>query len=250
MSDAIETAERFTGLAEAYDRYRPRYPSAAIAAVLADLPVPADVVDVGAGTGISTRALVDAGARTIAIEPNAEMRAVALAHGLDAREGSADRTRLPDASADVVAVFQAFHWFTNAAAIAEFARLMRPGGRLALVWNERDTRGDPFTAKVREIERRYAEDGKLAGGDFYDDALATLLGEGGFPRVRRLQFGNDQRLDRDGLRGRIFSTTYMSRTGSRLHDIVAALDELYDRYADRSGHVTLVYRTDVIIGER
>ncbi len=190
MSGAIDTAERFTGLAEAYDRYRPRYPVAAIAAVLADGPVPSDVVDVGAGTGISTRALARAGARTIAIEPNAEMRAVALAHGLDARDGRADRTGLPDACADVVAAFQAFHWFTNAEAIAEFERLARPGGRVALVWNERDTRNDPFTAAVREIERRFAEDGKLAGGDFHDDSLETLLRAGGFPRVRRLQFKN------------------------------------------------------------
>ncbi|MBD5635763.1 MAG: class I SAM-dependent methyltransferase, partial [Candidatus Eremiobacteraeota bacterium] len=129
---------RFFGLAERYDRFRPDYPPAAIEAILAGLPSGAVVADIGAGTGISTRALSAAGARAIAIEPNDEMRAFACASGVDARAGSAENTGLATGSVDVVGCFQAFHWFANAAPLAEFVRILRPGGRLAIVWNERD----------------------------------------------------------------------------------------------------------------
>ena len=250
MSESIESAERFTGLAEGYDRYRPRYPAIAVATILADMRVPADVVDIGAGTGISSRALAATGARVIAIEPNEEMRSVASASGVDARDGRADATGLPDDSADVVCAFQAFHWFTEAVTVVEFARLLRPGGRIALVWNERDTRGDALTAGVRSVEKKFGDTEKLAGADFYNDALVTLLADGGFSRVRRLQFDNEQRLDRDGLLGRVFSTSFAPRSGPRVAATIEALDDLHARFCDNSGHVTMVYRTTVIIGER
>ncbi|GAC1563579.1 MAG: class I SAM-dependent methyltransferase [Vulcanimicrobiaceae bacterium] len=250
MSEALESAQRFAGLARAYDRYRPRYPAAAIAAVLADLRDPVDVADIGAGTGISSRALARAGARVVAIEPNAEMRALAEARGVDVRDGRADATGLDDGCADVVSAFQAFHWFTNRTTLAEFDRLLRPGGRIALVWNEPELRGDPFTAEFRDVEVRFAMPGRLAGANFHDDALVALLHDGGFARVRRLHFANVQRLDRDGLRGRACSTSYAPRTQPAFGDLVAALDALHERFADNSGHVELIYRTDVILGDR
>ncbi len=250
MRDAPATAARFTGLAQVYDRYRPHYPAAALDAVLAGLPPQPEIVDVGAGTGISTRAMAALGARVIAIEPNAEMRGFARAAGLDARDGRADATGLPAACADAVTAFQAFHWFASVATLAEFARLLRPAGRIALVWNERDVRGDALTAAAREIERRFADASQLAGSDFVDETLEPLLRGAGFPRVRTLQFDNAQRLDREGLIGRVRSTSYAPRSGPRLGEMIAALETLHERYADRSGHVTLMYRTDVILGER
>jgi len=118
-------------------------------------PRNADVADVGAGTGISARLLAERGAHVIGFEPNAEMRAVAANAGLDIREARADALGLSDASVDVVASFQAFHWFANAASVAEFNRVLRPGGRIALVWNERDD-NDPFTRAFGEIVDRFS----------------------------------------------------------------------------------------------
>jgi len=248
MNDALATTELFTGLAKLYDRYRPSYPPAAIDAILGDLPPSPDVVDIGAGTGISSRALAAGGAHVLAIEPNADMRAVARTHGIDARDGRAESTGLLSKSADAVVAFQAFHWFTNSAAVLEFARVLRPRGRIALVWNERDTRNDPFTSETRAIDRRFAPAaGRLAGADFFDDTLASLLRDGGYGRVRQLHFTNAQRLDRDGLIGRTLSASYAPREESAMRELTVALDDLHERYADRSGHVTLVYRTDVII---
>lgn len=257
MSDVSLTNESlFDGLAAAYDRYRPSYPPEAIRAILDGLPIPARAVDIGAGTGISTRLLVDAGAATIAIEPNDEMRALALAYGLDARKGSAYATDLPDDSADLVTCFQAFHWFENAAALHEFRRILRTGGRLALVWNERDTRGDAYTRGVREIEKRFGEAGPTGtkvgpkiGADFVDDSLEGLLAASGFALKRRAQFPNEQRIDRTGLIGRVRSTSYAPRTGPALAEMIRELENLHDRFADNSGHAALLYHTDVIIGE-
>lgn len=254
MSDELVTAaSRFDGLAAAYDRFRPSYPPDAIAAILADLGAAADAVDIGAGTGISTRLLVATGARTIAVEPNDEMRGVARAHGLDARPGTAYATGLAATSADLVTCFQAFHWFENAAALHEFYRILRVGGRLALVWNERDTRGDAYTRGVRDIEKRFGEkesSGPKIGENFIDDSLASLLMTNGFGNIRRLRFANEQRLDRSGLVGRVRSTSYAPRSGPALEEMLRALDDLHERFCDNSGHATLLYNTDVIIGER
>ncbi|GAC1304222.1 MAG: class I SAM-dependent methyltransferase [Vulcanimicrobiaceae bacterium] len=248
--DLVATAARFAGLQTLYDRFRPSYPREAIAAILAQRGAEPEVVDIGAGTGIATRLLAATGARTIGIEPNAEMRAVALARGSDVRDGTASATGLPDRSADVVTAFQAFHWFAHAEALAEFRRLLRDGGRIALVWNERDTRGDAYTREVRAIERRFGDADSRAGMEFVDADLGPSLERAGFAHVRRLRFENDQHLDRAGLIGRVRSTSYAPRTGARLDEMLRALDEVHDRYCDRSGHASLRYTTDVIIGER
>ncbi len=241
--------DRFDGLAERYDRYRPSYPATAVAAVLAGLPVPADVADVGAGTGISTRALVAAGARAFAIEPNDEMRAFAASTGVDVRPGSADATSLADASVDLVTCFQAFHWFATDAALAEFRRILRPGGRLAIVWNERNF-GSSFAAGFRELEKRYSPPNMLAGADFSDDRLAPQLASAGFAGLRLMTFENAQHLDAVGAIGRIRSNSFAPREGPALEAQARELTALVARHADASGFVTLPYITEVWLAER
>ncbi|WP_246828829.1 class I SAM-dependent methyltransferase [Micrococcus sp. HMSC067E09] len=130
---------------EHYDAVRPSYPSAAVDWILAGLEAPLDVVDLGAGTGLFTRLLasrpVDEVRSVAAVEPSEAMRAVLardVADGVRVAEGTAERTHLAGASADVVVAAQAWHWVDVAAASAEAARVLRPGGRLAAVWNQLD----------------------------------------------------------------------------------------------------------------
>jgi SAM-dependent methyltransferase len=137
-------AEAFGGVAEAYERGRPGYPNDALAH-LADglgLGPGVDLLELAAGTGKLTRGLAPFGARITAIEPSEGMRTVfrRTCPGVDVRDGTAEAIPRPTGSVDAVAVGQAFHWFRTGPALAEIHRVLRPGGRLGLIWNRRDER--------------------------------------------------------------------------------------------------------------
>jgi SAM-dependent methyltransferase len=129
---------------ELYEKIRPEYPDAAVDILIRELGIARGriVVDVGAGTGKLTRALAPTGATIIAVEPLAEMReriaeTVPTAVPFD---GTAEHMALRDGSAHAITVAQAFHWFDGDRALAEFHRVLAPGGRLGLIWNVRDRR--------------------------------------------------------------------------------------------------------------
>jgi len=140
MSTAQERSLSFGSEAAAYERGRPSYPPEAI-----DWLLPAgarDVLDLGAGTGKLTTRLVERGLNVVAVDPIPEMLEL-LTNALPdtpALLGTAEHIPLPDNSVDAVLVAQAWHWFDPEQAIAEVARVLRPGGRLGLVWNTRDER--------------------------------------------------------------------------------------------------------------
>ena len=138
--DRRERSLSFGSQAAAYERGRPSYPPAAI-----DWLLPAsahDVLDLGAGTGKLTTRLVERGLSVVAVDPIAEMLDVlrSALPGTTALLGTAEQIPLPDNSIDVVLVAQAWHWFEPERAVAEVARVLRPGGRLGLLWNVRDER--------------------------------------------------------------------------------------------------------------
>src|SRR4051794_10507316 len=133
--DLHPLARGFQDVADAYEHGRPGYPPAAIAAI--GLPAGARVCDVGAGTGKLTRALVAAGLDVVAVEPLDALRARLQAElpGVEALAGTAEALPLGDAAVDAVAAGDAFHWFDGPRAALELARVIRPGGVLALLWN-------------------------------------------------------------------------------------------------------------------
>jgi SAM-dependent methyltransferase len=144
--------------AELYERVRPSYPQSAIAFILEELGIDesSELLDLAAGTGKLTRALLHTGARVTAIEPLDGMRSV-LARELPevtAMAGSAEQIPLEDASVDAVFVGQAFHWFDADAAPPEIARVLRPGGGLVPIWNTREERAS-WVAEVRKLVERY-----------------------------------------------------------------------------------------------
>ena len=135
--DPAQHARSFGAAADAYARARPGYPQDAVRFLV---PRPGRVLDLGAGTGKFSAALLAAGHEVVAVEPSTRMLAqlrTALP-GVEAHEGSAEATGLPDASVDAVVVAQAWHWVDPARAVPEVARVLRPGGTLGLVWNLRD----------------------------------------------------------------------------------------------------------------
>ncbi len=188
---------RFSVRAVNYARFRPDYPATAIDCLLEGLGAPASLVaaDVGAGTGISSRLIADRGARVIAVEPNAAMREVAAPHPrVSWSEGTAEATGLERGSVNLVACAQAFHWFRQAEAVAEFHRVLTPHGRLALIWNKRDHE-DPLT-------RGYIESIRAVGGEHpaetrtFDRAVVSAAGS--FTPVTLATFTHEQRLDAEG----------------------------------------------------
>ncbi|OPC77194.1 SAM-dependent methyltransferase [Embleya scabrispora] len=150
--DEFRQARSFGAAADAYERGRPSYPPEAVAWL-----VPQDartVVDVGAGTGKLTRALRAPGREVVAVEPSIGMREQ-FSHVLpDMRvlDGTGESIPLPDASVDVLVCAQAWHWVNPDRAVPEAARVLRPGGRLGLVWNFRDV-SVPWVAELDRILR-------------------------------------------------------------------------------------------------
>lgn len=145
MSEAHDRSLSFGAQAAAYERGRPSYPPEAIDWLLApsdDGWAVRDVLDLGAGTGKLTTRLVERGLNVIAVDPIAEMLELLRSALPDtpALLGTAENIPLPDSHVDAVLVAQAWHWFDPERAVAEVARVLRPGGRLGLVWNVRDDR--------------------------------------------------------------------------------------------------------------
>ena len=243
---------RFDDRANEYARFRPGYPAAAIDTLLSGFGDPATLtaLDAGAGTGISARALADRGLRVWAIEPNAAMRAAAAPHpGVTFVDATAEHTGLPDASVDLVASFQAFHWFEPVSALREFHRLLRPGGRVALVWNERDAR-DAFTAEYGIAILEAAGDHpalKRSGVELSEQYLgASAL----FRGARIVKHPNSKRMAREALLGASLSGSYIPRSGP-IHDkLLEQLKHLHEKYAGADGCVEMIYQTEMLLAER
>ena len=225
----------FAEVAGAYECGRPGYPEEAVRWLAGDEPC--DVVDLGAGTGKLTRTLVALGHRVTAIEPLPEMLELlpAAAPGAAAILGNAEVIPVPDAFTDVVTSAQAFHWFDHRVALPEIARVLRPGGRLALVWNTRDDR-EPWVARLSAIIGNEAVD--------ESDVSEPIAASGLFGPIERAEFGFEQTLDRERLVDLVLSRSYCAKLPPiEREPILEAVGTLYDEMAGPTG-VRLPYVTE------
>jgi SAM-dependent methyltransferase len=149
-AEKAERARSFGGAADLYERARPLYPEEAIDWLLPEGA--RTVLDLGAGTGKLTRSLTARGLDVVAVEPLAEMRTNLSWAAPEARvlDGTAEAIPLEDGSVDAITVAQAWHWVDPERATAEAARVLRPGGTLALIWNRRDERVD-WVARLGKV---------------------------------------------------------------------------------------------------
>jgi SAM-dependent methyltransferase len=248
-----DSTQRFTDRVADYVKYRPTYPRDVIAFLHEQCGVTevARVADIGAGTGISAKLFLDAGHPVVAVEPNGAMREAADAWlarypGFTSVPGTAEATTLDSASVDLVIAAQAFHWFDPATAKREFARILKPGGLVALFWNSRRLTGTPFLEDYEALLQRYGVDYTEVAERYADDArMAEWFGA---EFVRQGIFANAQRLDFDGLKGRLMSSSYAPKAGHPNHKpMLAALRDLFDRDAN-DGAVELLYDTRVYAG--
>jgi SAM-dependent methyltransferase len=233
----------FGPAADLYDRVRPRYPVEAIQWALAPLGNGAhDVVDMGAGTGILTRQLVALGQRVLAIEPDEKMRArlAATTPTATVAAGSAEDMPVPDGSVDAVLAGQAYHWFEPERAHREIARVVRPGGVFAPIWNDRDE-SEPW---VMEFTR-------ILEGRRWDTAEREITDFGpGFGPVRIASFRHHTMQTTDGLvdllRSRSYYLTAAPDERAQLEADVRQLAATHPALAGRDRfplpYVTNVYR--------
>lgn len=256
----------FDDLAGDYRAHRPGYPDAALDAMLEGLPPAPLVADVGCGTAPAAPGLIARGARVIGIDPSVAMLAEAqrtvsafparhlpAARGgasgtFETRRGTAEATGLERATVDVVLCAQSFHWFDAAHAFAEFARILKPGGRLVLAWNVR-SKESPVSRAYDEIVERARTIAERDGRVTPRSRSADPARSPAFAPARRLAFPNPHRLDRAGLLGRARSASYFPAAGPERDRLVAELDALFDAHAE-DGTIVLEQRSELTIAER
>jgi SAM-dependent methyltransferase len=204
--------ERFSDRVESYIQARPGYPPEVLATLREEcgLISSSPVADVASGTGIFTRLLLENGNPVFAVEPNAEMRSaaerlLAAYPNLKSLAGSAENTTLPDRSMAFITAAQAAHWFDLPRTRLEFARVLRPGGWVALLWNERVVDSTPFLREYEQLLLTYAIDYK----EVRHEKTTAVIGNFFAPLPHRERvFDTYQSLDYAGLEQRLLSSSY------------------------------------------
>ncbi|HEX7893360.1 MAG TPA: class I SAM-dependent methyltransferase [Terriglobales bacterium] len=237
--------ERFSSRVEHYVRFRPTYPKEAINVLRDECGLQPEhlIADIASGTGLFTRLLLENGNRVLGVEPNADMRAageeyLAKFPNFSSVVGTAEATTLPDRSLDFVTAAQAAHWFDRDKALVEFQRILKPGGYLVLLWNDRLVETAGFNRDYEQLVLRYGTDyGEVKRRDA---AASHFFGE--IPCTKRV-LANHQELDFEALQGRLVSSSYIPQPGEASYDpMITDLRRLFDRY-QQNGRVRMEYDT-------
>jgi SAM-dependent methyltransferase len=241
-------ARGFEAAAEAYERGRPMYPAEAVEHLVRVLGIGAGrrVLDLAAGTGKLTRALVPTGAALVAVEPVAAMRA-RLADAVptaEVLEGTAEAIPLPDGAVDAVVVGQAFHWFHGERALREIHRVLRPGGGLGLIWQSREPQR-PWQHRLEIlIDRLATSEPRFRTGAWRHAFDVTEL----FEPLREETFRNVQRDGPDMLIDRVASISYVAAAPIDAREaVLAEIRDLLATDPDAAGSnvIELPYITNI-----
>lgn len=248
-SVASDSVERFSNRVANYVKYRPAYPVEVLDVFREEMGMTSEsvIADVGSGTGISSKLFLDNGNVVYGVEPNANMRAAAQDFLADypnfyTIDGTSTETKLFPASVDIVTAAQAFHWFEPDPTRKEFKRILKPGGWVALMWNERQLDTTPFLVEYERFLLKYASDYTKVRHDNINEAALNGFFEGDF---RTATFANKQVFDFDGIKGRVGSSSYMpSESDANYQDMVEELKTLFDKHAEND-RIQVFYDTNV-----
>lgn len=250
----MDPRERFSQAAEDYAKYRPDYPDALVraCAAYAGLIPGSAVVDIGCGTGISTRRFAAHGYRVTGIEPNAAMLAKARATPAPGPgqvryiDGDADHTGLPDSCAELITCAQALHWFELNDCVAEWRRILSPQGACAAFWNYRQDDGwqTEYEALLLRWSSEYGDVRKAVDGG--QDNSAWVKNSSQCIDVQEHEFENSQCLDWPALLGRANSSSYVIHGVKDRPGFEAALQDLFGK-RQQNGIVEFKYRTYLLL---
>jgi SAM-dependent methyltransferase len=246
------STERFSDRVENYVKHRPGYPEPMVRKLLELVPLPALVADLGSGTGILSRQLMKAGYEVFGVEPNGPMRAAAEQSiganpSFHSISGTAEATTLAYHSIDLITAAQAFHWFQIEPAKAEFRRILKPGGIVAIIWNERAADYSDFDRRHEQILEDLAPE--------YSTVAHRRIDPGAIREffapcpMAVATFENSQRLSREGLIGRFLSSSYVPNVGEPGNQaIMEAAENLFEEF-QVDGQVTMTYQTLLYTGK-
>ena len=245
---------RFSNRVENYAKYRPSYPDKVLDYLQqhCQLTETSVVADIGSGTGIFTKLLLDRGYTVHAVEPNEAMRRKAEKllknhenfHSVD---GTAENTTLSDKGYQLVVCAQAFHWFNNTETKIEFKRILAPHGHVALIWNNRSIDADDFAIayeillKQQSVDYEQINHQNLTSTDF-----VSFFHNGKYELAR---FPNFQVFNLEELTGRAFSSSYLPAQDTEAgKSLSGMLKSLFDQY-QTNGTVMFRYDTEIYLGK-
>ncbi len=249
----VDSISRFTTRVENYAKFRPTYPPIIIDLLKTNcgLTEASRVADVGSGTGILSELLLKNGNTVFGVEPNAQMRSSAeklLGNYLQFKSinGAAEATTLDSRSIDIVTAAQAFHWFDHTRARAEFARILKPKGWVALIWNERRLDSTPFLRAYEQLLLQYGTDYQKVRHENATKQIADFFAPQGF-RLESIE--NIQTFDFESLLGRVFSSSYTPEPDHPgFEPMIASLREVFEKHQQR-GTIAFEYDTRVYYGQ-
>ena len=250
----MNSTTRFSDRVDDYVKYRPSYPKESLDFLVKEFFLIRDsrVADVGAGTGIFSALLLDRGLEVFAVEPNDEMRGAAekmlsSQKNFHSVRGSAEATTLTSKSVDVVVAAQAFHWFDAAKARYEFSRIVKPGGGVALIWNSRSENDSEFARGYEQLLKDYGVDYHLVkhrGGSNLKTIEEFWAGAENGKQV----FANSQRLDLQGIKGRLTSSSYAPKEGHpSFLPMMKELERLFSLHHENDV-IEVRYETEIFYG--
>jgi len=249
----LSPTQRFSSRVDNYVRYRPGYPAAVSTLLQGECELTADsvVADIGSGTGKLTELLLQGGCRVVGVEPNAEMRAagerlLASRPRFTSVAATAEATTLADQCVDLIVAGQAFHWFDQDRCREEFRRILKPGGWVALIWNDRRTDTTPFLTAYEALLQDFATDYEQVNHRNIDAAVIQQFFRS---EVKSKSFPYAQKFDFEGLRGRLLSSSYAPEAGQPNHAaMLIRLREIFETYRE-NGQVTIEYDALVYYGQ-
>jgi ubiquinone/menaquinone biosynthesis C-methylase UbiE len=247
------STSRFSNRVENYAKYRPDYPAKVLDYLQHECHLSSEsvIADVGSGTGIFTRLLLDRGHTVYAVEPNEAMRHQSEKQlksfpGFHSVNGKAEGTLLNDKSVNLIVCAQAFHWFNNAETRAEFKRILAPYGHVALIWNNRCIDADDFAIAYEILLKQQSGDyQRINHQNLTQTDFASFYHDG---KYKLAKFPNFQVFNFEQLAGRAFSSSYVPAPDTEAgQEFSLQLKQIFDQY-QTSGTVMFRYDTEVYLG--
>lgn len=246
----IEVTNRFADRVDNYIKYRPHYPQELFDFLLAENIIGKNsiVADIGSGTGISSLPFLKLGLTVYGVEPNKEMREAAEKLLKEEKHfksvnASSENTGLEDSSVDVIVAGQAFHWFDREKTKKEFKRILKPGGYVVLMWNDRRTDTTDFLRSYEDFLQLCGTDYKAVNHKNTQEKEIFEEFFGG--NFKEKWFYNYQDVNFEGLKGRVLSSSYMPNEGHQDYEhMMYCLKKVFVRY-QQNGTVRLDYDTKI-----